>query len=139
MKTVEVQMDLDPVNDGVKEVNGEKLYVKEEKTLIISTDGRSRTAGFLETMEIANKLRENCHGEFLGKTPYIMLINGDKIIKLETGTFFVGTAMIMKDEGDGRRMGSLRDEEIKQAEEEFKKRLVTLAGNGQEFPAYPLI
>ena len=83
MKTVEVQMDLDPVNDGVKEINGEKLYVKEEKTLIISTDGRSRTAGFLETMEIADYVRhqlqnevweeeqrfENPHGHYLDFSP----------------------------------------------------------------------
>ena len=45
----------------------------------------------------------------------------------------------MKDEGTGKHLECLTDEDIERAEAEFKSRLVTLTAYGQEFSAYELI
>lgn len=139
MKELEVNIELDPVNDGASIINIKEVRIREESALIIATNGKKRKAGFNEAASIMETLKNTCHGEFMGKTPYIMIINGDKIIKLDGGSFFIGSALIMKDEGDGRHMGSLSELDIEKAETEFRSRLVTLTANGQEFSAYQLV
>ena len=138
MKTLEVNISLDPVNDGAAIINVKDIKVKEESALIIATNGQKRRADISETSKIMAELKEVCQGEFMGKSPYIMIINGNKVLKLETGSFFIGSALIMKDEGDGKHMGSLNDEDIEKAEAEFRSRLVTLTANGMEYSAYQL-
>ena len=139
MKALEVNIELDPVNDGASIINIKEVKEKRLRALIISTDGQRRIASFYEVGEIFSKLSGTSHGEFMGKTPYMMIINADKIIKLETGYYFIGSAIIMKDEGNGKRLEYLTDEDIEKAEAEFKSRLVTLTAYGQEFSAYELI
>ncbi len=136
MKTLEVNIDLDPVNDGASVINV-NIKKEDEDALIIATDGKKKRIGPLETMDLLIKLRHISHGEFMGKSPYIMIINADKIFKLETGSYFIGSALILKDDGTG--LGPLSEEDFAKAETEFVSRLVTLTGNGQDYSAYELI
>ncbi len=124
MKTLEVNIALDPVHDGATVMNLKDVVIKEESALIIATNGQKRAANFAEAAELLTRLKPVCHGEFMGKSPYIMIINADKILKLDTGSFFIGSALIMKDEGDGKHMGSLSEDDMVKAENEFRSRLV---------------
>lgn len=139
MKTLEVNIALDPVHDGATVMNLKDVVIKEESALIIATNGQKRAANFAEATELLNRLKPVCHGEFMGKSPYIMIINADKILKLDTGSFFIGSALIMKDEGDGKHMGSLSEDDLVKAENEFRSRLVKLVAGGQEYSAYQLV
>ena len=139
MKSLEVNIELDPVNDGASIINIKDVKAKRGRALIIATDGQKRIASIFEIGEICSKLSGTSHSEFMGKTPYIMIINADKIIKLETGHYFIGSAIIMKDEGKGKHLECLTDEDIEKAEAEFVSRLVTLTAYGQDFSAYELI
>ncbi len=137
MKSMEVNIALDPVNDGayIININVEK---KDIGSLIIATNGERKIASLAETVEILSKLEKVAYGEFMGDSKYIMIINAEKIMFLETGMYFVGTAVIMKDEGKGRGLDLLTGDEFDAAATEFASRLVTLAGNGQDFSAYEI-
>lgn len=95
MKKIEVKIALDPVNDGagIKDIN---LIRKNEGALIIGTNGESRIADALETNSILDRLSEVGHGEYLGKSDYIAMFNGDKIINFGTGRCFIGSVIILK-------------------------------------------
>ena len=80
MKTIEVSIKLDPVNDGV-EINPTTLTKKEEGALIIATNGERKKAGIDETADYLSRLIQNSYGEFIGNTPYILIINSENIFK----------------------------------------------------------
>ena len=72
----------------------------------------------------------------MGNTPYMVIINYSKTFNLTTGTYFIGSAMIMK--GDENGLSMLTEDEYDTASKEFTSRLVTLTGNGQDYSAYEL-
>lgn len=136
MDTLEISIALDPINDGavIKET---KLKRKDEGALIIATNGESRIVDAYEAQEILDKLNEIGHGEYMGNSDYIAMMNGDKIINFGTGKCFVGSAIVMK--FDGRTLSMLVGDEFEKAAAEFRSRLITLVCEGQEFSAYELI
>ena len=136
MDTMEINIALDPINDGavIKET---KLKRKDEGALIIATNGESRIVDAYEAQEILDKLNEIGHGEYMGNSDYIAMMNGDKIINFGTGKCFVGSAIVMK--FDGRTLSMLVGDEFEKAAAEFRSRLITLVCEGQEFSAYELI
>lgn len=136
MDTMEINIALDPINDGavIKET---RLKRKDEGALIIATNGESRIVDAYEAQEILDKLNEIGHGEYIGNSDYIAMMNGDKIINFGTGKCFVGSAIVMK--FDGRTLSMLVGDEFEKAAAEFRSRLITLVCEGQEFSAYELI
>ena len=136
MNRLKVTIELDPVNDGA--VFAESSFKKkEEGALIIGTNGEKRIAGVIETQKILDSLTAVGHGEYMGKTDYLMMINGNKVLKIGTGECFIGSALIMK--YDGKGLGFLSGDEFDEAAKEFESRLITIVGDGQEFSAYELI
>ncbi len=135
MKTLNVTIKLDPVNDGAvwTENSFEK---KEEGALIIGTNGKFRIADAFEANSILERLSEVEHGEYLGSSNYIALFNADKIINFETGKCFIGSAIILKYEHE--KLSLLAGEEFREAAGEFESRLITIVGDGQEFSALEL-
>ena len=135
MDTMEINIALDPINDGavIKET---RLKRKDEGALIIATNGESRIVDAYEAQDILDKLNEIGHGEYMGNSDYIAM-NGDKIINFGTGKCFVGSAIVMK--FDGRTLSMLVGDEFEKAAAEFRSRLITLVCEGQEFSAYELI
>jgi len=136
MDTMEINIALDPINDGavMKET---RLKRKDEGALIIATNGESRIVDAYEAQDILDKLNEIGHGEYMGNSDYIAMMNGDKIINFGTGKCFVGSAIVMK--FDGRTLSMLVGDEFEKAAAEFRSRLITLVCEGQEFSAYELI
>lgn len=136
METMEIRISLDPVNDGAV-INKTKLKRKDEGALIIATNGESRIVDAYEAQEIMDKLNDIGHGEYMGDSDYIAMMNGDKIIDFGTGKCFVGSVLIMK--FDGRALSMLVGDEFEQAAAEFRSRLITLVCEGQEFSALELL
>lgn len=136
MKKIEVKIALDPVNDGA-EIKEIKLMKKNEGALIIGTNGESRIADALEADSILDRLSEVGHGEYLGKSDYIAMFNGDKIISFGTGRCFIGSVIILKYAHE--KLSLLEGEDFKEAAKEFESRLITIVGDGQEFSALELI
>lgn len=136
MDTLDINIALDPINDGavIKET---RLKRKDEGALIIATNGEFRIVDAYEAQEILDKLNEIGHGEYMGNSDYIAMMNGDKIINFGTGKCFVGSAIVMK--FDGRTLSMLVGDEFEKAATEFRSRLITLVCEGQEFSAYELI
>ena len=136
MDTMEINIALDPINDGavMKET---RLKRKDEGALIVATNGESRIVDAYEAQDILDKLNEIGHGEYMGNSDYIAMMNGDKIINFGTGKCFVGSAIVMK--FDGRTLSMLVGDEFEKAAAEFRSRLITLVCEGQEFSAYELI
>lgn len=136
MQTIDIRIKLDPVNDGAV-IRGSELYRKDEGALIIATNGEKRIANAGEAQEILDRLSENGHGEYMGKTPYLAMFNGEKILRLGTSKCFVGSAIILKYDGEGG-LSMLSGDEFDEAATEFESRLITLVGDGQEFSAYEI-
>lgn len=136
MKTIDIRIKLDPVNDGalIKEYEEKG---KDEGALIIATNGDMRIAGLYEAKEILDRLSEVGQGEFMGRTPYVAMFNGEKILKIGSGRCFAGSVMIMKYDKDGT-LSMLSGDEFGEAATEFASRLITLVGGGIEFSAFEI-
>ena len=137
MEKLDVIFKLDPVNDGlVFKKTGIKR--KDKGALIIATNGDSRIADPDEAQEILEDLDEKGQGEYIGKSPYLAMLNRDKILSVGYAKCFVGTAIIMKYDGKGG-LAMLSGDEFDEAARQFESRLITLTGDGQEFSAYEVL
>lgn len=136
MDTINVTINLDPVNDGAEIINA-IFRRKDEGALIIATNGDKRIADASETQSILDRLSNVGHGEYMGNTPYLIMCNGNKILNFGEGKCLIGTAIIMKFDGKGLSM--LSGDEFDEAAKEFESRLIRIVGDGQEFSAYELI
>lgn len=136
METLDIKIALDPLNDGAV-LREFKIKRKDEGALIIATNGESRIVDAQEAQGILDKLNEVGHGEYMGKSDYIAMMNANKIINLSGGKCFIGSVIIMK--FDGRGLSMLVGDEFEKAAAEFKSRLITIVCEGQEFSAYELI
>lgn len=135
MKTIEVQINLDPINDGAT-ISPERIVKKEEGALIIGTNGKTRVITEDDAADILDELSGSVQGELMGKTSYLVILNGEKILNIGCRQYFIGSAIIVKNTRDG--IGMLSGEEFDKAKKEFVSRLITLVGDGQEFSAYEL-
>ena len=136
MQTIKVAIELDPVNDGAV-ITSVGLKRKDEGGRIIATNGEKRIADVAETQDVLDRMNNVGYGEYMGKSDYLMMINGDKILNLGIGKCFIGSAVIMK--YDGKGLGFLSGDEFDEAAKEFESRLITIVGDGQEFSAYELL
>lgn len=136
MKTIDIIIQLDPVEDGVAVIPQEEVKRKDKVALIIGTNGACRLVEEEEAYEILDRLSVNCISEFVGKTEYLMVYNAKKVINTGVGRYVVGSVMIVK--GTERGVGFLSKEEAEGAKTEFESRLVTLCGSGIQFSAYEI-
>ncbi len=132
---MEMRFNLDPIMDGP--ILNEKREEKRKGALIIATNGMHRIADFFETVTIIDQLYENGKGGPMGRTPYVIMFDGDKVLDYDRGKCFIGSAIIMKYDMK-KGVLPLKDEEIDEAIKEFESRLITLAWEGQEYSAYDL-
>lgn len=135
MKTIDITIKLDPINDGAV-IHPDKIRKKEEGALVIGTNGESKIISEDEAVKIMDYLSGNLQGENMGRSHFLAVFNGDKIFKIGSREYFVGSAIIVKNTKDG--IGMLADEDFEKAENEFNGRLIKLIGDGQEFSAYEL-
>ena len=135
MNTIEVKINLDPVNDGAV-INPERIMKKEEGALIIGTNGKTKIVPKDFAVDILDELSGSLQGEYMGKTPFLVVMNGEKVINIGCRDYFIGSALIVKSTKDGISM--LAGEDFEKAKKEFVSRLITLVGDGQEFSAYEL-
>ena len=135
MNAIEVTIKLDPVNDGAV-IHPTKLKKKQEGALIIGTNGESKIISEDEAIDIMDELSGDVAGEYMGKSHFLAVLNGKKIIKIGCREYFIGSALIVKNTKDGITM--LADDDFEKAIKEFEGRLITLVGDGQEFSAYEL-
>ena len=135
MKTIEVTIKLDPINDGAV-IHPDKIRKKEEGALVIGTNGDSKIISEDEAVQIMDYLSGDLQGECMGKSHFLAVFNAEKIFKIGTREYFVGSAIIVKNTKDG--IGMLADDDFEKAKKEFTGRRIKLVGDGQEFSAYEL-
>ena len=135
MNRLDINIDLDPVNDGA-EIIETKIRKKYEGALIIATNGKSRIAGTDEAEEIISELGENGEGTRLGNTFYIAIYNWHKVLDMGQGRCLIGSVIIMKRRDN--KLYPLEGDDFEDAAQEFQSRLVTVVGDGQEFSALEL-
>lgn len=135
MKTFEIDIQLDPVNDGANWIP-EKMRCKDRGALIVGTNGKYRFAEEEEAMEVFDKLSGICASGYMGKTEYLIVYNSKKVLSAGTNYYLAGSAMIVK--GTVRGIELLTQSEMEEALKEFESRLVTLCGSGIQFSAYEI-
>ncbi len=136
MKKIEVNINLDPVNDGVT-ITETEPEGKREGALIISTDGNERVALFDEAMEVLKTLAESLEAERLRGTPFVVFYNKDRLITNGTDKCLIGSVMIMKTVCGSYYL--LEPGEYEEAERAFYTRLGRIKYNGQEYSAMEVL
>lgn len=135
MKEIEINIQLDPVEDGAIVIP--KQVVREDKgALIIGTNGEYRFAKEAEAYEILDRLSINCAADYMGMTDYMTIFNAKKVLNAGGSQFVVGSVMIIK--GTERGIEFLNEAEVEEAKVEFESRLAVLCGSGIQFSAYEI-
>lgn len=135
MKEIEINIQLDPVEDGAIVIP--KQVVREDKgALIIGTNGEYRFAKEAEVYEILDRLGMNCAADYMGMTDYMTVFNSKKVLNTGGSQFVVGSVMIVK--GTERGIELLNEVEVEEAKIEFESRLAVLCGGGIQFSAYEI-
>ncbi len=133
---LDINIALDPMNDGAAFLT-KKIIRKDEGSLVIATNGESKILDCDDTAEMLDRLSEVSHGEYMGNTDYMVILNEKKILNVGGGKYFIGSALILKG-GEGG-LDTLTGNEYEKATKEFESHLVTLVCDGQEFSAYELV
>ena len=135
MKEIEINIQLDPVEDGAIVIP--KQVVREDKgALIIGTNGEYRFAKEAEAYEILDRLGINCAADYMGRTDDMTIFNAKKVLNAGGSQFVVGSVMIVK--GTERGIEFLNEAEVEEAKVEFESRLAVLCGSGIQFSAYEI-
>ena len=135
MNNMEINIQLDPVNDGINSFPAD-VRMKGRGALVIGTNGNYRFIDENEAVDIIDKLSGYCGTEYMGKTNYIVVYNSNKVIKAIEGSFFVGSALIVKDGKSG--MEFIGEDEIDTVINEFASRMATLCSGDIQFSAYEI-
>ena len=129
------KLPLNPVTDGPN-LDMKKIHIKNEKALLVASDGRKEIISHDRAMEFMDELSGLLYGEYIGTTDYIGIFNSKCNLRVDERRFYVGTVLIMKSTGVG--LGSLSDEECEEAYEAYKEGMVTLVSDGHDFTAYEI-
>ncbi len=135
MKVLEIDIKLDPVNDGARLLETEAIH-KDEGALVIATNGKFKKVTPEEADDILEKLSGYTESEFMGGSPYIVIVNKDKTFSYHGGRYFIGTALVMK--GTCKGLSFLTGDDYDAVGKEFMSRLVDFVANGERYPAYEL-
>lgn len=135
MNTLKIKIQLDPISDGVGWDKEEKVN-SEKRAVIVGTNGIYRLVEREEVIDILDKLQGIGVSDYLGKTKYVLVFNGDKILEVDSNRYIVGSVMVVKDTGEKVDLVDL--DEIDTILKEFDSRLITLCSNGTRFSAYAI-
>ena len=136
MDNLEIVIKLDPVNDGFKKMP-DFGKLKDKAAIIIGTNGKSRTIGDTEVIDILDRMDGHSEG-FPIDDMYIATVDDRKIMKIGSARFVVGSFMVMKCAGGGVVGASLLDADIEDIMHAVESRMVTLSTGTEEFSAYQL-
>ncbi|SFG06699.1 hypothetical protein SAMN04487761_10357 [Lachnospiraceae bacterium C7] len=135
MEDIKIRIELNPAKDGIIAFPKD-TRIGSNKALVIGTNGTYRIVDADEMDKIMEELGDDRIGAPIG-SDYIMCMNADKIVKADGGSYFIGSALVMKIDTTGMVV-DLRDDDIKQIECLFASRIVTLTAKGESFSAYEL-
>ena len=136
MKTIEVTINLDPVHDGAT-IRPSKTEKKRAGALVVGTNGDYRVVCEKEARAIMNKMGNDLHGVYLGRTNLVAVMNKKKIITAGDASYFIGSVLIIKEVKDGFTI--LAESEFAGAMEAFGSRLDTLVIDGQKYSALAIV
>ena len=141
MKNLEIRINLDPVNDKiinfpVRNNPGDGRNIKNQKGIVIGTDGNYRTVDADEVDSIMVALGDNGIAKSISED-YVMLFSAESIINAEFTRYLVGSVLVMKI-GDDSRIKDITDFDIDMMRTFFETDLVTLTYGKEKFDAYPL-
>ena len=141
MKDLDIRINLDPVNDKilnfpVRNNPRDGKNIKNQKAVVIGTDGTYRTVDADEMDRIMTALGDNGIAKSLSEN-YVMLFSAESIINAEFTRYLVGSVLVMKI-GDDSRIKDLTDFDIDMMRTFFETDLVTLTYGKEKFDAYPL-
>lgn len=135
MQNIEINIQLDPVEDGIS-WTPKKVKQEGKHALVIGTNGRWRVIDEEEAVDILERLSGNCTSDYMGHTGFLVACNKKKIIRTGDSRFIAGSVLIVKAGKHGTDL--LTEEEVERAKAEFASRLATLCADGIEFSAYEM-
>lgn len=135
MNTIKINIQLDPVKDGVGIIPG-RVIRQCKKALIIGTNGEYRLADEEEAYDIIDRLSANSTSDYMGKTNFLVIYNAKKVLAVSGSQYIAGSFIIVK--GTAKGIELLNDEEVEDAKNEFMSRLAVLCGSGIQFSAYEI-
>ncbi|MCR5499532.1 MAG: hypothetical protein K6F31_03950 [Acetatifactor sp.] len=136
MKKVEISINLDPVNDGVKVTEEERKPAKDAHGLVIATNGDYEEVGSQEVAHILKGLSETFDVDCMGNTPFVAVFNKKKVLRNEGHKYLAGSVLIVKEGEESIEL--LSSEELEQAKLAFISRLVALKMGDASFSAYEI-
>ena len=135
MNKIEINIQLDPVNDGAS-FFPEKVVNKSKQGVVIGTNSEYRMVEEAEVYQILEQLGQVSDSDYMGKTSFLAVFNAKKVLSTGTSKFLVGSMLVVKGGRNGIEL--LNAEEVEKVKVEFESRLVTLCGSGTQFSAYEL-
>ena len=135
MKTIEISIRLDPVEDGIRRMPKEEK-MEGKHALVIGTNGKYRVIEEEETISLIDRLLGNLRIDYMGKSAFLVVYNASKVIVTGEGEYIAGSVLVIKADKNG--IALLDTEEIEAAKVEFAARLVTLCADGVDFSAYEI-
>ena len=135
MKTIEININLDPVKDGAVCI-AKPVTICEKVGVVVGTNGKSRIVTETEIKRIFEMLGENSGVEPMGKSGYAAIFRADRVMKIEDDHYFVGSALILKCKGE--ILEKIEPDLIEEAKEAFISRLKMLKNADVQFSAYQL-
>ena len=134
-KKIGIKISLDPVSDGVIEIEREE-GPKDIHGLVIATNGDYKEVGAQEVAKILKGLAECFDVDCMGKTDFVAVYNAGKIIRHDGRKYVIGSVLIVKETGEGIEL--LSESELNQAINEFIGRLVAVKVGEASFAAYEI-
>lgn len=130
---VDIRIELDPIDDGAEILIEDEW---EDKNLLVAgTNGDHRIIGVEEADAIFDRMPETAFVTRLGKSPYLAVINGNKIFNIGGCRYFIGSVVIFKSTKE-HKPELLSGDDYEKAKDEFFSRLSRVNVNGQKFTAF---
>ena len=141
MKDLDIRINLDPVNDKivnfpVRNNTADGKNVKNQKGIVIGTDGKYRTVDEDEAERIMTALEYTGFAKSLSED-YVMVFSSESIINAEFSRYLVGSVLVMKI-GRDAKLKDITDFDVDMMRTFFATDLVTLTYGKEKFDAYPL-
>lgn len=135
MDDVEIRINLNPAEDGIKFEHKSALERTDKQMAIIGTNGKHRGVSRKEAMKVIT-LMTRCESMLLGGD-YVAFYNKNSSFYLEGSTYYVGSMLVMKmQESNG--MQPLSKEELQEVLELIRGRTADLRAGSVSFSAFEL-
>ena len=132
--SVDIRIELDPLNDGA-EIHFKESQAGDEGLLVVGTNGDRRIIGVEEANDIFDKMPDTSYVTRLGRSSYMAVINAEKIHNIGGSRYFIGSVVIFKS-SKKHKPELLSGESFERAWDEFISRLSWINVNGRDFTAY---